>query len=124
MDFNFIDFYILYPGHPKYTSTELIEDEVAKVIIQKYQMVIFTNKGDVYGMPNFGANLLELLHETKFSAESIENDIKAQISSYVPELATVEYTLKVSFYDHPERFEEFMVIDLSFNGYQVSAIVE
>jgi hypothetical protein len=124
MNFNFTDFYILYPGHPRYTSAELIEDDVAKVIIQKYQMVIFTNKGDVYGMPDFGANLLELLHETRYSAEDVENDINQQIQKFVPELSTVEYALKVNFYDHPERFEEFMVIDLTFNGYQVSAIID
>jgi hypothetical protein len=124
MVFNFTDFYILYPGHPRYTSAELIEDDVARVIIQKYQMLIFTNKGDVYGMPDFGANLLELLHDTKYSAKDVEDEIKSQISSYVKELTTLDYTLTVSFFDHPERFEEFMVIDLSFNGYQVSAIVE
>jgi len=66
MAFDFTDFYILYQGQPKYDSTELIEDELIRVIVQKYQMVIFTNKGEVLGDPDFGANLEEILFE--FSA--------------------------------------------------------
>jgi 5'(3')-deoxyribonucleotidase len=40
--FNFIDFYIGYPGHPSFRNLELIEDDVVRVIIQKYEVVIFT----------------------------------------------------------------------------------
>jgi hypothetical protein len=124
MDLNFIDFYILYPGHPGYSSIELIEDDLTKVIVQKYQMIIFTNKGDVFGLPDLGANLLELLHDTSYSAQTVEEDLNNQIRLYIPELQNLEYDIKVSFYQHPERFEEFMVIDFSFNGMLVSTIVQ
>ena len=36
MSINFTDFYIKYEGHPNFTDKELIEDEVIKVVIQKY----------------------------------------------------------------------------------------
>ena len=124
MSLNFIDFYILYPGHPSFSSIEMIEDELARVIIQKYHMIIFTNKGDVMGLPGFGANLLELLHDTKFSAEDVEKDIKFQINNYISELGFTDYTLVVNFYEHPDRFEEYMVIDFSFKEYSVSAVVQ
>ena len=78
-NFNFIDFYIRYPGHPDYIPLELIEDDVVKVIIQKYEMILFTNKGEVLGEPNFGGDLTLLLHETKLSSESIQGDLMAQI---------------------------------------------
>lgn len=124
MAFNFNDFYVLYPGHPDYSSSELMEDDVSKVIIQKYHMLIFTNKGDVMGQLDFGANLQELLHETKFSSTDVERDLKEQISKYIPELDSLEYTLSVNFYPHPDTFEDFMVIDLSFKGFMVSAIIQ
>lgn len=124
MDINFTDFYILYPGHPDYKTSEFIEDEVVKVIIQKYHTVIYTNKGDVFGQPNFGANLLELLHDTKYSSEDVKLDLQQQINTYIPELSSLDYTLEVSFYPNPYTFEEFMVIDLSFKGFMVSAIIQ
>ena len=124
MDLNFTDLYIRYPGHPDFSSIEIIEDDVAKVIVQKYEMIIFSVKGDVFGQPELGANLLELLHDTKFSADDVESEIRSQISKFIPELSNLDYTLNINFYEHPERFEEFMVIDLFFNGFSVSAIIQ
>ena len=80
---SFIDFYIGYPGHPRFRDPELIEDDVIRVIVQKYEMILFTNKGEVFGEPNLGADLYELLHETRLSAESIQSDIISQINRYL-----------------------------------------
>jgi hypothetical protein len=122
-NFNFIDFYICYPGHPMFSNVELIEDDVVKVIIQKYHMIIFTNKGEVLGEPNFGADLTLLLHETKLSAESVEGDIRAQIADYIPEIDQIGYELSVEFFDDPERHQEYMVVNFTIADYQVYATV-
>ena len=122
-NFNFIDFYIHYPGHTDYIPLELIEDDVVKVIIQKYHMIIFTNKGEVLGEPNFGGNLTELLHETKLSSESVQGDLMAQIADYIPEIDNMSYELTVNFYDDPERYQEYMEINFSINGYEVYATI-
>jgi hypothetical protein len=47
-------------------------------------MIIFTNKGED-NEPNFG-EILQLLHETRLSATSIEGDLRAQIADYIPEI--------------------------------------
>jgi hypothetical protein len=122
-NFNFIDFYIHYPGHPDYIPLELIEDDVVKVIIQKYEMILFTNKGEVLGEPNFGGDLTLLLHETKLSAESIQGDLMAQIADYIPEIDILAYELTVNFYDDPERYQEYMEINFTINGYEVYATI-
>lgn len=122
-NFNFIDFYILYLGHPNYIPLELIEDDVVKVIIQKYHMIIFTNKGEVLGEPNFGGNLTELLHETKLSSESIKGELMAQIADYIPEIDSMNYELTVNFYDDPENYQEYMEINFTINGYEVYATI-
>lgn len=122
-NFSFVDFYIGYPGHPRFRDLELIEDDLVRVIIQKYEMIIFTNKGELLGDTNFGADLTALLHETKLSAASIEADIRAQISDYIPEIEGIEYQLTVEFFDHPSRHLEYMVINFTLAGYQVYASV-
>lgn len=123
MAFNFTDFYIGYPGHPRFKSSELIEDDVIRVIVQKYEMILFTNKGELLGDPNFGASLPELLHQTRLSAQVIEGDIKAQIADYIEEIDNIEYDLKVEFFDDPERHQEYMVIGFKIRDFEVFASV-
>jgi hypothetical protein len=120
---NFIDFYIGYPGHPSYRTSEMIEDDVVRVIVQKYEVIVFTNKGDLLGDPNFGADLVALLHETRISAEAVEADIENQILTYIPEIADVEYAVDVEFFEDPDNYQEVMVVDFQIAGYQVTATV-
>ena len=123
MAFSFVDFYIGYPGHPRFRDLDLIEDDVIRVIIQKYEMIIFTNKGEVFGEPSLGADLYELLHETRLSAESVQSDIISQINRFIPEIQGIEYTVEVNFFDHPEKHEEFMTVDFTIAGYEVNAAI-
>lgn len=120
---NHIDFYIGYPGHPRFRTPELIEDDLIRVIVQKYEMIVFTNKGELLMDPNFGADLPILLHQTKLSAQEIEKDIKNQINTYIDELRNVPYTLSVQFFDDPDRYQEYMVIYFSLRDYEVYAAV-
>jgi hypothetical protein len=123
MAVSFRDYYIGYPGHPRFKTPDIIEDNVIRVIIQKYEMILFTNKGDLLGDPNFGANLEELLHETRLSAEVIEGDIRAQIADYIPEIDSIEYDLKVEFFEDTERYQEYMVIGFKIKDFEVFASV-
>lgn len=120
---NFIDFYISYPGHPRFVESEVIEDDIIRVIVQKYEMIIFTNKGDLLGEPNFGGDLTLLLHETRLSSESIEGNLRAQIADYIPEIDGIDYELSVEFFDDMERFQEYMVINFTVRDYSVYASV-
>jgi hypothetical protein len=122
-NFNFIDFYIGYPGHPRFRDPEVIEDDIVRVIIQKYEMIVFTNKGEVFGDPNFGADLVKLLHETKISNRAVEAEIRAQIADYIPEIEGIEFNVEVEFFDHPDRHLEYMIIYFTIAGYQVYATV-
>lgn len=120
---NFIDFYIGYPGHPRYQSSELIEDDLIRVIVQKYEMIIFTNKGEVLGQPDLGANLVELLNETRYDGPTIEEDIRSQIQTFITELDGVDYTLTVEFFEDPNRFQEYMVVNFQISDVVVNVTV-
>jgi hypothetical protein len=118
---DFTDFYILYPGHPRYSSNELIEDEVIRVIIQKYEMILFTNKGEVLGDPEIGANLIEILYETKVSASHVEDIINQQISMYIPELLNTNYTIDVVFTQDQDNYQDMMYVNLKVADYDIYA---
>lgn len=120
-NFDFSDFYIKYPGHPNYNSTELIEDEIVRVIVQKYEMILFTNKGDVLGDPNFGGDLNRLLHQTKVSGKYVEKDLNKQIAQYIPEITSIPYSLNISFEPNPNNFSDMMFIDFRIKEYEVNA---
>ena len=119
---NILDFYILYPGHPRYESANLIEDDLIRIIVQKYEMIIFTIKGDVLGDPNFGASLEELLNTTLLSGIAVEESIKSQIDTYIPELEGRKYKLRVEFIEDPTDFRELMVVYFELVDYEVLSI--
>jgi hypothetical protein len=112
--FDFTDFYILYRGHPRYTPLQINESEVINVIVQKYETMLFTKKGEVLGDPNFGADLLDLLYQTRVSADFVKDRINQQIQQYIPELFQTNYNLNVVFTQDPERFQDIMFVNLRF----------
>lgn len=118
---DFTDFYIIGSDDPSYVPLELIQDEIINVIIQKYKMVLFTNKGEVLGDPDFGANLLELLYQTKVSNSHVRDVINEQIAIYIPELLNTNYTLNVIFVQDPENFQDMMFINLKVADYDIYA---
>jgi hypothetical protein len=119
--FDFKDFYILYQGHPKYESSEIIEDEVVRVIVQKCEMMLFTNKGEVLGEPDFGASLPELVFQTKVSDITVKSLISEQITRFIPELAQANYYLDIIFVQDPTSFQDIMFINLKFGETEIYA---
>lgn len=116
---DFTDFYILYRGHPRYNPNKIIEDDIVAVILQKWQMICFTNKGDLFGEPGFGGNLQYYLHETRLSESTIEEDLNLQLQTYIPELSNIPYVLQVNIYEDPERYQEWMEIYLQVSEYEI-----
>ena len=119
MSFNFTDFNIVFNGHPRYQIDRLAEDDPIRVILQKYEVLLFTNKGDVFGEPNLGCDLEYLLHETKVATDYVEAIIEEQIQKYIPEISGVEYSLNVNFYEDPERFQNWMEVNFQLKDYEV-----
>lgn len=122
-DFNFVDFYISYQGNPNFRDFELIEDDILRVIIQKWEMIIFTEKGEVFGEPNLGADLSHYLHETKLSAESIKESLNDQISYFIPELDGIDYMLEVEILEDSESYQEYMEINFVIKDIELYIIV-
>lgn len=115
----YIDFYIQYKGHPKFKDTELIEDDIIRVIVQKYEMICGTNKGDVFGDYDFGSDLELLLHQTSVSSKYVEEILHEQIYKYLPEVVNVGYTLKAEFVENLADGSHALIIQFTVNGYEI-----
>lgn len=93
------DFNIRGDEHPKYNSKRIVEDRPIEFIIQKLENILYTNKGDVLGDENFGADLEYYLWSTNVPAAKIEDNIKEQINVYLNELNKYEYDFSVELYE-------------------------
>jgi phage baseplate assembly protein W len=120
---DFRDLYIKYNGHPKFRSNRIIEDDLISVMIQKYELLLFTNKGELLGQPEFGCNLEELLFQTKVSSEFVEETINSQIVQFIPEMASMNYRLRVEFVRDYQSYQEAMIIYFTIADYEVYARV-
>ena len=122
-EFDFKDHYIGYKGHPRFIINKIVEDDVIRVIIQKYEMLLFTNKGELLGDPDFGCDLPKLLFQTKVSADGVRKIVIQQIRKYIPELSTTNFQLEASFFQDPENYQDVMIVDFTLSDYEVKAIV-
>jgi len=122
-NFNFSDFYLGYPGHPRFVDKELIEDDVIRVIVQKWEMILFTNKGEVFFDTEFGGDLPFYLHQTRLASDTIESDLKQQIGSYIPEINGIDYILRVSFFEDTERYQEYMEVFFQIRDLDVYLVI-
>jgi len=122
-EFDFKDHYIGYKGHPRFIINKIVEDDVIRVIIQKYEMLLFTNKGELLGDPDFGCDLPKLLFQTKVSSEGVKKIILQQIRKYIPELSTTNFQLQASFFQDPENYQDVLQIDFQLADYEVYAII-
>lgn len=122
-EFDFKDIYIGYKGHPKFSINKIIVDDIIRTIVQKYEMILFTNKGDLLGDPDFGCDIQNLLHQTKISSYAVKNIIINQINRYIPELSNINYSLEVSFEEDPENFQDIIIINFTIAEYEVNAII-
>ncbi|MFW6243475.1 MAG: hypothetical protein ACOC2W_04880 [bacterium] len=90
-------------SHPKFNSRRIIEDRTLEFVIQKLENVLLTNKGEVLGDPNFGANLEFYLWSTNVPVSKIQNEITNQINIYIPELNQIQYSLNVDIFEGTYR---------------------
>ena len=114
------DFYITYPGHPKFKEGEIIVEDPLRVIINKIEMVLFTTQGEFIGDVNFGANIPFYLWETNVSVDYIRSNIQQQFDTYIPELRDINSTLNVEVTEG--ELQDILFIDVQLNETQVRAV--
>lgn len=116
------DLVIRYPGHPKYEPSRIIEDDEIEVIVQKLEMILFTNKGEVLGDIDIGANLEYYLWQTKVTTGNLKFKIEEQIVKYIPELIKIGYTFDLQLFEGTLR--DILYLNFVIKGYNIDFIFE
>jgi len=116
------DFYIRSNSHPVFEENKLVVEEMINVIIQKLEMLIYSNKGDLYGDANFGSDLEYYLWETSVPSYEIKKKMFNQISTYIPELITIGYSLVIDIYEG--KLKDIMYLRFKINEYNMNFIID
>jgi hypothetical protein len=116
------DLVIRYPGHPKYEPGRIIEDDEVEVIVQKLEMILFTNKGEVLGDTEIGCNLEYYLWQTRITTGNLKSKVEEQINTYIPELIALGYSLEVLLYEGTLR--DILYLNFQIKGYNIDFVFE
>ena len=119
---NLTDFTIRWKGHPKFNTNKVIEDESVEVIVQKLELLLFTNRKEVLGTAGYdlGSDIEYLLWETKIPNSIFKEKIERQINTYIPELNLMGYEFELSLYEGDWR--DILSLDFSIQGYSVAFV--
>lgn len=112
------DIYAIPNGEKRYKNDVMELTSELDVIIQQVDLLLFTNKGDVLLMPDFGCNLEQYLFETSFNEKIIKSIILEQINNYIYLRGTYTVDVDVSFIKWD--FNVAMVVDLTINNKKVA----
>lgn len=113
------DIYTIPEGESRYKSNVLeIQNELDE-IIQQIDMILFTKKGDVLCMPEFGCNLEQYLFETSWDKNIIKNIIMNQINNFIYLSGSYKVDVDVDFVRWD--FNVAMIVDLKINNKKIAS---
>lgn len=113
------DIFAIPEEEPRYKDDIIeITDELDE-IIQQVDMILFTNKGDILCMPEFGCNLERYLFETTYNKNRVKNIIMDQINGYIYLNGTYNVDVDVNFVKW--KYNVAMIVDLNINNKKVAS---
>jgi len=116
------DLVIRYPGHPRYEPDRIVEDDEIEVIVQKLEMILFTNNGEVLGDVEIGCNLEYYLWQTNVTTGNLKSKVENQINTYIPELIALGYTLDLQIYEG--TLQDILYLNFVIKGYNIEFVFE
>lgn len=109
------EFFCIPEGSPRYSESALEIRNALVNLLQKIEMLLYTEKGSVLCMPDYGLNLEQYIFETNVSGQYIESEIKMQIYKYVMSRddAQFDVDVKVSFHERENSSTGYLcVVDI------------
>ena len=93
-----LDMYIRNPDDPNFKPgiVEIWDD--LEMFIQQIEMVLMTERGEILGEPDFGANLEYYVHGLNINSGRIERLVQNQIVEYCTLASKFPFTVSMSFY--------------------------
>lgn len=115
-----IDFYIKNPKMKDYDREFVENNHVMDIIISKIQIILFTNKGEILGDPDFGCDIPSLLWNNNIDAGTIEAEINEQVMTYAPEAKL--YGFNCIFYILPGTVQDIGIVEIDLDFTTISAL--
>lgn len=116
------DFYILSDEHPRFNFDKIIEEKEILIIIDKIELLLFTNKGDFIADLDFGCDIELMLWKTRVDNETLLNVIKYQISTYVPEISNYAWRVELDFVEGV--YDDILMINIYIEDYNITSIFQ
>ena len=103
-------------------DSKIIENNAVEVIVQKLEMILFTNKNEILGQEgvNVGADLEFYLWNTNVSNDILKSKVVQQINQYVPELNLMGYTFDLVLYEGTVK--DIMELKFVIQGYNINFV--
>lgn len=108
------EIYCRNESDPGYLPGILETTSPYEALLTKIRMIIFTNKGELLGDPNFGLSLEQMLFEIGANEKQITENFYGQLGIYVPDTVNMPIELKVSFTQGTVR--DICYIDIYIDG--------
>ncbi len=93
-----MEFYIKYIGDPNYETGRVQTNGEIEQLLTQIETILFTNRSEVLGSPDFGCNLEDLVYSLSYSESQIKETIDSQLSSYCPLAGKYNVSSKVRFF--------------------------
>jgi len=79
------ELYFRDPSDPKYSRSKMDETGKLEAVLSKIRMILYTNRGDVLGEPEFGMSLEQHLFDFGLNEGAVREKFQAQVAKYIPE---------------------------------------
>jgi hypothetical protein len=106
---------------PGYKPNQLETGNALEALLSKIRMIIFTNKGEVLGAPDFGLSLEEQLFELQVNTNQLQEAFYNQLANYASEAGRYDVRIEVVFQRGEVR--DFCFIDIYIDGTKLLGVL-
>lgn len=115
------DLYLRDPSDPFFKEGILEVNDELQMVIGQIKMMLFTNRGEVLGAPDFGANLEEQLFTLNLNEYSLKSVLRDQVLKFIPLSTKYQIDFDVKFSRGTVR--DICIIDVLINNVATFGVV-
>jgi phage baseplate assembly protein W len=113
------DIYAIPNSEARYKPGVVEVNNELDEILQQVDCLLFTRKGEVLMMPDFGCDLHKYLFDTNWNKTAIQNMVETQINTYI--YLDGKYKVNVNIEFIKWEYNVGMLVDLIINGRKMSS---
>lgn len=105
-----MEFYVKNIGEPHFQPDKLQQDDELSMLLTQIETILFTRKGEVLGMDNFGCNLEDYVYSFRYNDFMLKKVIVDQLDLFVPLASKYKVDVDVDFAEETDRHAVFLDI--------------